>query len=697
MPLRILAGVSSPALTVGIKPAVLLPIDVCNGLSDEQLSYAIMHELTHYKRADHITAALIKLLEIVYWFNPVVYLMRRAITADMETACDSRVTQALSGDARREYALTLLKLFAQPKQRGYVLGMALSGMEKDAERRIRGIYKARKSKPGIKLIAALCAIVMIVCCFTTACQPTPETTIVQQKQENYAQRQGFKTSNDIEKEIGFTEHINDGGELTDKISYTMDADIVIPAPMNTCKVYQAQLADFTQEEANKFAELFVSGVELTSYTSDVQTKDEILETLLLPAKKTLEELKAGTYVRPDYVDTPVPTIEEQEEIVETYQSWYDAAPETNGAQRVDISSYSANNNYFYGEFPIEGSSICGKFAVGFGDQNHQGGMYYYHSSFDLFEQHNIHPSDTGDTSALNMETTKEEAVKLATDLKDRLGAADLTCDFSTSAACWGGDGMSNDSLNAYWVVFTRRIESIPVFTPPISAQYSRHSNELPVERLVITVSDEGIVAVNWVGYTKLGEAMENPQFAQFFDVTAAVEKGIKFQNAHGDPMMKNLHNVYASTRQFMVAVTQPAQMQHDDISTSVPETIVAGETFSLPANVYNTGKSTLKNVMVTVTGAGLFPTSSVFHGDIAPGGTGNGELSIFAGQLSMTAGYTEDYGETSGMYTISYTDDTGEEHKVEIGFTTEITESVIEGDIVAVVVVAKVTRSAKMK
>ena len=181
---------------------------------------------------------------------------------------------------------------------------------------------------------------------------------------------------------------------------------------------------------------------------------------------------------------------------------------------------------------------------------------------------------------------------------------------------------------------------------------------------------------------------------------------------------------YSSTRNFLVAVTQPAEIKYDDITKAVPEKITAGETFSLPANVYNTGKSTLKNVMITVDGAGLFPTAAVFLGDIAPGGTGNGELSVFAGQLSMTSGYTESYGKTNGIYKITYTDEAGEEHTVEMDFSLEIVQPVIETEeeetelteepafqwwvvilvgfaiiavIIAVIVVTKVTRSAKLR
>ncbi len=115
--------------------------------------------------------------------------------------------------------------------------------------------------------------------------------------------------------------------------------------------------------------------------------------------------------------------------------------------------------------------------------------------------------------------------------------------------------------------------------------------------------------------------------------------------------------VYTNTRTFLIQVAQPAVMGYD--SVSLPKEIAAGETVSLPANVFNLGKSTLRNVTVTLAGAGLFPTGSVFLGDIPPGEAGYGEMKVFIGMLSMTEGYTESYGPTTGVYTISYQDDQG--------------------------------------
>ena len=136
--------------------------------------------------------------------------------------------------------------------------------------------------------------------------------------------------------------------------------------------------------------------------------------------------------------------------------------------------------------------------------------------------------------------------------------------------------------------------------------------------------------------------------------------------------------VYTNTRTFLVHVTQPAKMNCDPVS--LPKEVTAGETISLPANVFNIGKSPLRNVTVNLTGAGLFPTSSVFLGDIQPGQAGYGEMKVFVGMLSMTEGYTESYGKTSAVYTVTYTDDAGETHTAEQQLSTEIKQPVIAGE-----------------
>ena len=123
-------------------------------------------------------------------------------------------------------------------------------------------------------------------------------------------------------------------------------------------------------------------------------------------------------------------------------------------------------------------------------------------------------------------------------------------------------------------------------------------------------------------------------------------------------------------REFRIQVAQRCEIGFD--AAAMPPKVTAGETVTLPANVFNTGKSTVHNVTVALTGAGLFASSSVFLGDLAPGEAGYGELKVFIGMLSMTEGFTESYGRTTGLYTVSYQDDAGETYTAEQDVKTEI-------------------------
>ena len=136
--------------------------------------------------------------------------------------------------------------------------------------------------------------------------------------------------------------------------------------------------------------------------------------------------------------------------------------------------------------------------------------------------------------------------------------------------------------------------------------------------------------------------------------------------------------IYTETRTFLVQVMRPAEMEFDPVS--IPKEVVSGETFSIPVNVFNTGKSMLRNVSAQITAPGLVPTSSVFFGSIPPGEQGNGEMKVYAGILSMAEGYTQDYGRSNGIFTITYTDDNGEVHREEMEFYTEILRPETEED-----------------
>jgi beta-lactamase regulating signal transducer with metallopeptidase domain len=167
--IKVLDGITSPALTVNFKPTVMLLGELLTGGST-RVEYALRHELMHVKRADHLVCILLSVLRAMYWFHPVVWLASRQMNLDMETACDYMVVKRMGPGQKKDYAKTILNMYCEGKA-GLTLGMGLENTRKAAERRIRGIFTRSGRGMKAKIWAVLLAAVMLIACFTTACQP----------------------------------------------------------------------------------------------------------------------------------------------------------------------------------------------------------------------------------------------------------------------------------------------------------------------------------------------------------------------------------------------------------------------------------------------------------------------------------------------------------------------------------------------
>ena len=160
----------SPSLAIlSGKSVLILPNRLADG---DALRYAILHELTHYKRRDHWTLLLLSLLRAVYWFHPLVWLACLEIRADMETACDARVLSLLDPTEKKGYLTTLLQLFTNELQPS--LGMAQVQTRRMAKKRMKGAFMKHTTTKPVLYTAILFSLLLVIFCFTTACQHAPE-------------------------------------------------------------------------------------------------------------------------------------------------------------------------------------------------------------------------------------------------------------------------------------------------------------------------------------------------------------------------------------------------------------------------------------------------------------------------------------------------------------------------------------------
>ena len=91
------------------RPRILLPASLVRSWSRKELDVVLLHELIHLRRLDPAARAFGNLLQIVYFFHPVVWWVRRRLAEEREKACDDAVVQLLPGD-KRIYMKGLLRL-----------------------------------------------------------------------------------------------------------------------------------------------------------------------------------------------------------------------------------------------------------------------------------------------------------------------------------------------------------------------------------------------------------------------------------------------------------------------------------------------------------------------------------------------------------------------------------------------------------
>ncbi|MCL5279674.1 MAG: M56 family metallopeptidase [Planctomycetes bacterium] len=107
--LRTLDTLPSPAVCGLWRPTILMPTALVEKLSREGLQAALIHELAHIRRADLWINAVQTLLQIVYFYNPFVWLANAVIRRTCEEAVDETVLVTLGGRAKN-YSNTLIDI-----------------------------------------------------------------------------------------------------------------------------------------------------------------------------------------------------------------------------------------------------------------------------------------------------------------------------------------------------------------------------------------------------------------------------------------------------------------------------------------------------------------------------------------------------------------------------------------------------------
>lgn len=149
-------NLASPMLLGCIRPKLI----ISDGETDlEQLDFIVLHELCHYKNKDLWVKWLVIAVQIVNWFNPLVYIMRRELLAVMEYACDSYALESADSDQRADYA-ELVLAYARKDNCVGLFGTSFYSGKRKMKRRIDNMMDEGNKKKGTGIFALLFLMIL---------------------------------------------------------------------------------------------------------------------------------------------------------------------------------------------------------------------------------------------------------------------------------------------------------------------------------------------------------------------------------------------------------------------------------------------------------------------------------------------------------------------------------------------------------
>lgn len=159
-------NISSPAVFGVFRPVLVLPAESVRSLSQKRIEHILLHELAHIKRGDLLVNTFYMLLQIVYWFNPLLWLIRRRLQHIRELCCDATVARILR-EKTDDYRETILEVTQRYLAKPVEPGIGLLGMTETSSRllvRLKWLEKKTWKHHALH-IGTACAVVTLM----TAC------------------------------------------------------------------------------------------------------------------------------------------------------------------------------------------------------------------------------------------------------------------------------------------------------------------------------------------------------------------------------------------------------------------------------------------------------------------------------------------------------------------------------------------------
>lgn len=156
-------AVDNPSLHGVIRPSLLLPRDVLQAFTREELRFVFLHELAHLRRSDVVLNWITAFVHALHWFNPLVWIAVARLDEERELACDALALELIGRSERTAYGETVLRMLDHLRAPAMVPGVVgMTTTKQQVKRRMLMIATFRNDSRRTALFAALVVVLAVV-------------------------------------------------------------------------------------------------------------------------------------------------------------------------------------------------------------------------------------------------------------------------------------------------------------------------------------------------------------------------------------------------------------------------------------------------------------------------------------------------------------------------------------------------------
>jgi beta-lactamase regulating signal transducer with metallopeptidase domain len=157
--LMLSSQIDRPMVVGPWRPTILLPARLVAESTADEIRLVLSHELAHVRRGDLGWGWVVSIADLVFFFHPLVWLVRRELRTAQEASCDA-LALGTTAASPADYGRLLIRLARGRHEPDYASSLAVGGFDALKERVTR-LADRRRVHPAAAVAALLIALLAL--------------------------------------------------------------------------------------------------------------------------------------------------------------------------------------------------------------------------------------------------------------------------------------------------------------------------------------------------------------------------------------------------------------------------------------------------------------------------------------------------------------------------------------------------------